>query len=70
MKIAGILLIIVGIVALTYQYFSFTETKQDAQLGPIQIQHQETHTVPVPPIVGGICIVAGVVALGLGFRKV
>ena len=68
MKLAGIILIIIGVVALVYQGFSYTQTKQDAQIGPIQIQHQETHDVPIPPIVGGVCIVGGVIALGLGTR--
>jgi len=68
MKIAGIVLIAIGILALVYQGFTYTDTKQDAKLGPIEINHQETHDVPVPPIVGGVCIVAGVIALAAGAR--
>jgi len=63
MKLAGIVLIIIGVLALVYQGFSYTKTEKDAQLGPIEIQHQETHNVPLPPIVGGVCIVGGVLAL-------
>jgi hypothetical protein len=66
MKLAGIILIVVGVLALVYQGFTYTKTEKDAQLGPIEIQHQETHTVPLPPIIGGVCIVGGVLALGLG----
>jgi drug/metabolite transporter (DMT)-like permease len=69
MKLAGIILVVVGVLALVYQGFSYTETKKDAQLGPIEIQHQETHNVPLPPIIGAVCIVGGVVALGLGARS-
>lgn len=68
MKLAGIILISLGILAMVYQGFSYTETKQDAKLGPVEINHQETHDVPIPPIVGGACIVAGVVALVAGSR--
>ncbi len=68
MKLAGIALIIIGILALVYQGFSYTKTEKDAQLGPIQIQHDETHTVPLPPVVGTVCIVGGVLALALGAR--
>jgi len=68
MKIAGILLIVVGILALVYQGFSYSETKQDAQIGPLEIQHQETHDVPISPIVGAVCIVAGVAVLVVGMR--
>jgi uncharacterized membrane protein YidH (DUF202 family) len=63
MKIAGIILIVVGILALVYQEFPYTQTKQDLKIGSMEIQHQETTDVPIPPIVGGLCIVAGVVAL-------
>ena len=68
-KLAGIVLIALGALALIYQGFTYTQTKQDAKLGPIEIQHQETHDVPIPPIVGGVCIVAGVVALAAGARS-
>jgi UDP-N-acetylmuramyl pentapeptide phosphotransferase/UDP-N-acetylglucosamine-1-phosphate transferase len=70
MKIAGIVLIILGVVALCYQYIPITETKQDAKIGSLSIQHQETHDIPVPPIIGGVCIVCGIAALVLGARKV
>jgi UDP-N-acetylmuramyl pentapeptide phosphotransferase/UDP-N-acetylglucosamine-1-phosphate transferase len=68
MKLAGIILIVIGLIAVCYQYIPITETKQDAQIGSLNISHQETHNVPIPPIVGGICIVAGVVALVAGGR--
>jgi drug/metabolite transporter (DMT)-like permease len=68
MKLAGIILIVLGILALVYQGFSYTQTKQDAKLGPIEIQHQETHDVPISPIVGVVCIVAGAAALVAGGR--
>jgi hypothetical protein len=68
MKLAGVILIAIGIMALVYQGFTYTETKQDAKLGPVEINHQETHSVPIPPIVGGVCIAAGAVALAAGAR--
>ena len=69
MKIVGIVLIVIGILALVYQGFSYTQTKQDAKIGSLEIQHQETHDVPIPPVVGGLCILAGVVALVAGRSK-
>jgi hypothetical protein len=68
-KIAGIVLIVLGVFALIYQGFSYKETKQDAQIGSLTIQHKETETIPLPPIVGGVFIAAGVAALFLGGRK-
>jgi hypothetical protein len=69
MKIFGIILIALGIVAFCYQYIPITETKQDAQIGPINISHQETHDLPIPPIAGAVCVVAGIVILVVGMRK-
>ncbi len=69
MKLAGIILIVIGVLALVYQGFTYTTTEKDAQLGPIEIQHQQEHSIPFPPIVGGVCIVGGVVALAMGARS-
>ena len=68
-KITGIVLIVLGVLALVYQGFTYTETKQDAQIGSLKIQHNETETVPVSPIVGGVFIAAGVAALFIGNRR-
>ncbi|MCE0523896.1 MAG: hypothetical protein LV480_13390 [Methylacidiphilales bacterium] len=68
MKLAGVLLIVIGVLALVYQGFSYTQTKQDAKLGPVEIQHQESHNVTIPPVVGVVCIVAGVAAFLVGGR--
>ena len=64
-----IVLIVLGALALVYQGFTYTQTKQDAQIGPLTIQHKETQSVPLPPIVGGVFIVAGIAALFIRDRK-
>jgi len=68
MKLAGIVLIILGVLAFIYQGISYQTTEKDAKLGPIEIQHQETHNIPFPPIVGAVFIVGGVAAFALGAR--
>jgi len=69
-KICGIILIALGLLAMVYQGFTYTETKQDAKIGSLTIQHNETETVPVPPIVGGVFIIAGVCLLVFGKSRV
>jgi uncharacterized membrane protein YidH (DUF202 family) len=59
MKIAGILLIIVGLAALVYGGFSYTSHKKALDLGAIEINRTEEHTLPVPPILGIVAIVGG-----------
>ena len=52
-KMAGLVLIILGVLALVYQGFTYTQTKQDAQIGDVTIQHNETKTVPLATAAGG-----------------
>ena len=71
MKLAGIILIVLGVLALVYQTFNYTVHKQDAKLGPVEISHDETHSVWVPPVIGGVLIVAGVGAIAAsGLSKI
>jgi len=69
MKSLGIILIVIGVLALAYQGFTYTQTKQVAKIGSLEINNQEQHTVWVPPVVGGACVVAGAASLALGRRS-
>lgn len=66
MRIAGIVLIVVGLIALAMGGLSFTTSKKVVDLGPIQAEKQEHHYVP--PIVGGIAVAAGVILAIAGGR--
>lgn len=64
MGILGVILIAIGIIALAYGgYTSFTTKENVAKLGPVEINKQNEHPVPIGPIVGGICLAGGVVLL-------
>jgi drug/metabolite transporter (DMT)-like permease len=69
MKIAGILLIIAGVAALIYGGFSYTSQKKAVDMGAIQIDRTEHHTLPVPPILGIIAIVGGGVLVYFGAKE-
>ena len=55
----GVVLIIIGIVALAYGGITYTHKKKVIDMGPIQASRTEHTTVPLPPILGVVCIVAG-----------
>ena len=68
--IVGIILVVVGFVMLAYGgYATFTTKENVAKLGPLEINKQEEHPVPVGPIIGGICIVGGIILLVSGRRS-
>ena len=59
----GIALVILGVVALAYQGFSYKVPKKEVDLGPIQITKEEKHTVPLPPILGALALLGGIVVV-------
>ena len=68
--IVGVLLIVFGIAALSYQGFSYTKQKDVVKLGELKITAQTKEHVFIPPIAGGLAVVAGIALIALGrFRK-
>ena len=67
--IVGIILIAIGIIALAYGGFTYTKREKVVDIGPIQATAEKQHTVPFPPILGGICLVGGILLLVVGSRQ-
>lgn len=62
--ILGAVLIVLGVGALFFGHFSFTETKPVLKAGPLEINSQEEHHISIPTIAGVVVVLAG---LGLVF---
>lgn len=60
-KTIGVLLIVAGLVGLLYGGFSYTKRDKIIDLGPIEATKTETKTVPLPPIIGALALIGGVV---------
>jgi len=67
--IAGALLLVFGLVALAYQGFTYTTRETVVDLGPLKATADREHRIPLPPVVGGAAVAAGVVLLIVGSRK-
>jgi len=65
----GIILIVIGIIAFTYQGITYTTREKVVDIGPIQMTADRTKTIPLPPLVGGIALVGGIVLLVAGGKK-
>ena len=68
-SLIGIILIVVGIIAFAYQGITYTTREKVVDLGPIQVTADKTKTLPLPPIVGGIALVGGILLLVMGNKK-
>ena len=69
--VLGIILVVVGIIMLAYGGYSYYTTEENvAKIGPLEINKQEKHPVPIGPIVGGVCIVGGILLLVSGRARV
>jgi len=63
MKIIGALLVALGLVGLIYGGLTWTRREKVVDFGPVEVTREHERSLPVPPIVGGICLAAGVLLL-------
>jgi hypothetical protein len=69
MKIAAIVLIVLGVIALAYGGFSYTREKKVLDIGPLEATTKERKTIPLPPVVGIAAIAGGVAILLVSGRR-
>jgi uncharacterized membrane protein len=67
--IIGLLLIVLGVIGFAVGGISFTHEKQAAKIGPVEIDHKTTSTVPISPILSTIALVGGIGLVVVGSRS-
>jgi uncharacterized membrane protein len=67
--VVGIILIVLGVVALAYQGISYTTSEKVVDLGPLQVEARRERTIPLPPLLGGLALAGGIVLLIVGSRR-
>ena len=69
LMIVGILLVILGIVALSYQRITYTTEEKIAEIGPLKATAEREKSIPLPPVLGGLALVAGAVMVVAAYRR-
>jgi hypothetical protein len=69
MRIAGIILIILGVVGLVYGGITYTRRRDTVSLGPITATVNQRETVPISPVAGAIAVVVGIGLLVASGRR-
>jgi hypothetical protein len=68
-SLIGIALIVLGILALAYQGFTYTVPQKAVDVGPVHVTKDEKHTVPLPPILGALSLIGGIAVLVMGRER-
>jgi hypothetical protein len=68
-SLAGLVFIVLGVVALIYQGVTYTSRDTVVDVGPIHATAEREHTMPLPPVLGIVAVVGGVALLIAGGRK-
>jgi hypothetical protein len=69
MSWVGILLIILGVLALGYQGINYTREKNVVDMGSMHVTKETHERIPLPPILGGLALAGGVILLVAGARN-
>ena len=69
LKIAGLALVIVGVVILLWGGVFWTDRDTIVDVGEFEVTTEDREGVAVPPILGGVVLVAGILLLVLPQRR-
>jgi hypothetical protein len=67
--LAGVALIILGVLALAYQGITYTTRERIIDVGPLKASVDKEKSIPLPPIVGALAFAGGVALVIVGARK-
>lgn len=65
----GVILIVLGVIALAYEGITYTTKRTVIDVGPLEVQAEEQERIPLPPILGAVSIAGGLVLVLAGSRR-
>ncbi len=68
LRLIGVILIVLGAIALIYGGITYTTNKDVVDFGPVKVQAEQKHSIPLPPLLGGAAVVLGIFMLLAGRR--
>jgi len=60
MKAVALVLIILGVLALGYQGFTYVTREKVVDLGPVEVTQEKHKRVFLPPVVGAVALAVGI----------
>jgi hypothetical protein len=65
----GIVLIVLGVIALTYHGITYTTREKVLRIGPLEATQEVKKTIPLPPLLGGVALAGGIVLVIIGAKE-
>lgn len=69
MKSIGIVLVVLGVLALVYGGISYNKNRTVLEVGSMKVTATEHKSIPVPAVAGAVVLIGGVALLVVGSRR-
>jgi len=67
--LVGIFLVLLGVVALSYNQITYTTEEKIAEIGPLKATAEKEKSIPLPPLLGGAAVLAGIGLIAIGYKQ-
>lgn len=67
--LVGIVLIVLAVIAFSYQGITYTKREKVLDIGPIEATAEKKETIPLPPILGAAALIGGVALVFVGAKS-
>jgi hypothetical protein len=64
----GIFLIVLGVIAFSYQGITYTKREKVLDIGPIEATTEKQETIPLPPVLGAVALIGGLALVFVGSK--
>jgi uncharacterized membrane protein len=65
----GIILIILAVIAFSFQGITYTKREKVLDIGPIEATAEKKETIPLPPVLGAVALIGGVALVFVGSKR-
>ncbi len=70
MKILGIMLVVLGVIALVYGGIAYSKDRTVLEIGSLEVTASEKKTLPIPAALGAAVLIGGIALLVIDKRRV
>jgi hypothetical protein len=65
----GIILIVLAVIAFSFQGITYTKREKVLDLGPLEATTEKKETIPLPPVLGAVALIGGIALVFAGSKR-